>query len=82
MDLLNMAHNHLLLNHVPTVGTTIGIGLLLLALVRRNDHLKHASLEVFFIVALLTLPAYLTRAAARQSLRKRSWPRRSPCGSA
>jgi len=68
MDLLNMSHDHLLLNHVPTIGTVIGIGLLLLSLVRRNDHLKHASLEVFFVVALLTLPAFLTGMAAETEI--------------
>jgi hypothetical protein len=66
--LVNVAHLHLLLNHVPTVGSVIGIGLLLLALVRKNDHLKHASLEVFFLVALLTLPAYLTGVGAQMSI--------------
>lgn len=64
----NVAHLHLLLNHVPTVGSVIGVGLLLLSLVRRNDHLTHASLEVFFIVALLTLPAYLTGVAAQDAV--------------
>jgi uncharacterized membrane protein len=68
MDILNMAHNHLLLNHVPTVGTVIAIGLLLISLVRRNDHLKHVSLEVFFVVALLTIPAYLTGVAAQTAI--------------
>jgi hypothetical protein len=71
MDLLNMAHNHLLLNHVPTIGTTIGVGLLLLAFVRRNDHLKHAALEVFFLVALFTVPAYLTGVAAQAQIADR-----------
>jgi uncharacterized membrane protein len=69
--LVNTAHLHLLLNHVPTVGTVVAIGLLLLALVRRNDHLKHASLETFFIVALLTLPAYLTGVAAQTAIEGR-----------
>ena len=61
----NVPHLHLLLNHVPTVGTVIAIGLLLLASVRRNDHLVHVSLEVFFGIALLTLPVYLTGVAAQ-----------------
>jgi hypothetical protein len=61
---LTIPHIHLLLNHVPTVGSVAGVGLLLLALVRRNDHLLRASLEVFFVVALATLPVYLTGVAA------------------
>jgi uncharacterized membrane protein len=51
---------HLLLNHVPTVGTAIAIGLLVLTLVRKHDALRRVSLELFCLVALLTLPAYLS----------------------
>jgi uncharacterized membrane protein len=65
MDLVNVAHLHLLLNHFPTIGTVVGIGLILLAFVRRNDHLLRASLEVFFAIALLTLPVYLSGVAAQ-----------------
>jgi hypothetical protein len=64
MDLINIPHLHLLMNHVPTIGGVTGLGLLLLALARRNDHLLRASLEIIFIVALLTLPVYLTGVAA------------------
>ncbi|MBI4887404.1 MAG: hypothetical protein HY824_09940 [Acidobacteria bacterium] len=67
---LTIPHIHLLLNHVPTVGTVIGVGLLLMALVRRNDHLVHSSLEVLFGVALLTLPVYLTGVAAEEAIEK------------
>jgi len=61
---LTIPHLHLLLNHVPTVGSVAAVGLLLLALVRRNDHLLRASFEVLFVVALATLPVYLTGVAA------------------
>jgi hypothetical protein len=69
---LNFAHLHLLLNHVPTVGAALALGILILAFVRRNDHLKHAGLEVLVVIALLTLPAYLTGAAAHRELRGRT----------
>jgi uncharacterized membrane protein len=65
----NIAHLHLLLNHVPTVGTVVALGLLLLALVRRDAVLKHAAWEVLFLVAVLTLPAYVSGVAAHQKLR-------------
>lgn len=68
MPFVSVAHVHLLLNHVPTIGTVIGLGLFLLSRVRRNDHLRHASLEVFFLVALATLPAYLTGVAAQETI--------------
>ncbi|MGH6960319.1 MAG: hypothetical protein ACREE7_07550 [Dongiaceae bacterium] len=65
---LNIPHLHLLLNHVPTVGGVAGLGLLLLALVRRNDHLMRAAFEVTFAVALVTLPVYLTGVAAGNAI--------------
>jgi hypothetical protein len=68
---MTVAHVHLLLNHFPTVGFSVGLGLLLLALIRKNEHLLKASFEVFFVMALLTLPAYLSGVAAEGSLEAR-----------
>ena len=34
---INLAHLHLLLNHVPTVGTVVALGLLILAFIRRTN---------------------------------------------
>jgi uncharacterized membrane protein len=68
MDVINLAHLHLVLNHVPTVGTAVALGLLLLSLVRRNESLKRASLEVFFVIAVLTVPAYLSGITAASSI--------------
>ena len=64
----DLAHLHLLLNHVPTIGTVVGLGLLLLSFVRRNVHLKKVSFEVIFLVALATLPAYISGNAAAEAL--------------
>jgi hypothetical protein len=60
---MNAPHFHLILNHVPTVGTAIALGLLLLSLLRRQEALRRVSLEVFYVLALLTLPAYLSGVA-------------------
>lgn len=68
---MNLAHLHLLLNHVPTVGSVVALGLLLLAFVRRNEHLQHVGLEVLFLIAVLTLPVYVTGVAAHAELRQR-----------
>jgi uncharacterized membrane protein len=68
---VNLAHLHLLLNHVPTVGAVVALGLLLVAFVRRNESLKHAGLEVLFAIAVLTLPVYMSGVAAHQELRNR-----------
>src|SRR5688572_17578366 len=55
-----LPHVHLLLNHFPTVGTVIAFGVLLLSIVRKNDGLKRVALEIFCVIALLTVPAYLS----------------------
>jgi hypothetical protein len=65
----NIAHIHLLLNHIPTLGTTIALGLLIVAYVRRDEPLKLVGLEVLFLIALLTMPAYMTGVAAFQKLK-------------
>ena len=68
MPVINAPHLHLLMNHVPIVGTVIGLGLFLLAFVRRSDHLLHASLEAFFLIALASLPVYVTGLAAQEAI--------------
>ena len=63
---MNLAHVHLLLNHVPTVGFGVGLGLLVLSLVgSSHDDLKRASLMVLFVVAILTIPTFLERHGRR-----------------
>jgi hypothetical protein len=68
---VNLAHLHLIINHVPTVGSVAALGLLLLGFARRNDHLKQAGLEVLFVIAVLTLPVYVSGVAAHYELRDR-----------
>ena len=57
---LNAPHLHLLLNHVPTVGTAIAVAILILSFVRKNEGMRRVAFELFCVIALLTLPAYLT----------------------
>ena len=62
---MNLAHIHLLLNHFPTVGMIIGLGLFLIGLLG-NTELKKASLVVFLGIALLALPTYMSGNAAQE----------------
>ena len=66
-----LSHLHLVLNHVPVIGSVIALGLLLLALVRRSTDLRRAGLEVMVLVGLLSLPAYLSGAGAQPELTAR-----------
>jgi len=58
-------HWHLLLNHFPSIGTAIALGLLLCAFYTRSEDLTRASLVLFVIMALLAIPAYVSGAATR-----------------
>jgi uncharacterized membrane protein len=59
-ETMNPAHWHLAMNHIPVLGTAFGMGLMGWALIRKSEELKKVSLGVFVIVALLTIPVYLT----------------------
>ena len=65
---MNLAHAHLLLNHFPTVGMIVGLGLFITALGARSDDLKRASLGIFFFIALLSIPTFVTGTAAELAL--------------
>jgi hypothetical protein len=57
---MNWAHVHLMLNHLPVIGSIFGLLLLLFALLRKSEELKRVSFGVFVLTALLALPVYFT----------------------
>ena len=57
---MNWAHVHLMLTHLPVIGTIFGVLLLLLALLKKSEELKRVSLGIFVLTALLALPVYFT----------------------
>jgi hypothetical protein len=57
---MNPVHLHLLLNHVPVIGTGIMIVLLGYALLRRSTELVRVSLGMFVLLALAGAVVYLT----------------------
>ncbi len=63
---MNGAHWHLLLNHLPVLGSAFGILLLLFAWVRKSDEIKKVSLGVFVLTAICAVPAYLTGEPAEE----------------
>ena len=63
---MNGAHWHLLLNHLPILGTLFGILLLLFAWVRKSDEIRKVSLGIFVLNAICAVPAYLTGEPAEE----------------
>ena len=62
---MNLPHLHLLLNHFPTVGFIVGLGLFLVGVVGKSEDLKRAALAVFVMISLLTIPVYVSGSAAQ-----------------
>src|SRR6185503_13392214 len=67
-SVMNLAHVHLLLNHFPTIGMLLGLGLFLLAIVAKSEDLKRACLGIFLGLALLSIPTFATGTAAQLAL--------------
>ena len=57
---MNWAHIHLMLNHVPVLGTVFGLALLIWGVVRHDVRLQRAALVTFVLAALAAIPVYLT----------------------
>lgn len=67
---MNPEHLHLFLNHLPTLGFGIGLGLFVFALVLKQVELQRAGLVIFFLAAALTISTYVTGNDAREALKE------------
>ncbi len=65
---LNLAHVHLLLNHLPTIGFGIGVCFYLASYFGKNDSLKKTSLVLLFLIAVMAIPTYVSGNAAERTL--------------
>jgi uncharacterized membrane protein len=65
---MNWAHLHLMLNHVPVLGTVFGLGLLVWGMLRRNESVQRAALATFGIAAIVAIPVYLTGEPAESAV--------------
>lgn len=67
---LSPLHVHLMLNHMPLLGTIAAALLLGWGLVRRSADVTRLGLVAAVLVALLTIPVYLTGEPAAHRLRE------------
>jgi uncharacterized membrane protein len=67
---INWAHVHLIINHFPVVGVFGGILLLFYAHVRKSEEVRMVSLGVFVLIALITIPVFLTGEGAEDVVKK------------
>lgn len=65
---MDATHLHLMLNHLPVLGTPFALGLLIYGLWRRSEELKRTAFGVVCIVSLLSIPVYLTGESAAEAI--------------
>lgn len=68
---MNPAHLHLIVNHVPIVGSLFAFVLLGWGLLRRNEVLTRAGLVAVLAAAVLCIPAQLTGEGAEEVIEDR-----------
>lgn len=57
---MNLAHVHLILNHVPVIGVPIALIFLIYGLIKREPAVQRCSLLVLVLVAAVVVPVYFT----------------------
>jgi hypothetical protein len=65
---MDFPHVHMLLNHFPIIGTIVGTALFVVSLLGKAEDVRRASLIVFVVMALLTIPAFMTGVGAHEKI--------------
>src|SRR4029077_17543201 len=68
---MNFVHIHLLLNHIPVIGSIIGFGLFLISFFGKNDDLRRSSLIIFAAMGLIAIPAFTSGKGAQLMLKEK-----------
>ncbi|MEZ4816178.1 MAG: hypothetical protein R3A80_13410 [Bdellovibrionota bacterium] len=63
---MNLAHLHLILNHIPIVGIPIALAFLIQGIWAKNKSTQKFSLIVLFVLALIVLPVFYTGEPAEE----------------
>jgi hypothetical protein len=69
-ELMSLGYLHLALTHLPVVGILFGVALFAVALVKKSNELKSASLWAFIVIALLAVAVLLTGEPAENMVKK------------
>jgi hypothetical protein len=71
---LSPAHLHLVLNHIPVLGTLLFAPLVLFwGLLRRSRDVTHVGLLLAVLLAVTAVPIYLTGEPAEDQLERQPW---------
>ena len=67
---MSLTHLHLLLNHLPVIGSVLGVLLLSIALARRSDELGKVALGLFALLAAASVVVFFTGEPAEELVEK------------
>lgn len=65
---MNLAHIHLILNHVPVIGIPVALAFLLFGLFSRNRPTQYFALMILAALAAIALPVYFTGEPAEKAI--------------
>lgn len=65
---MDATHIHLILSHFPIVGTIIGVMILAYGQISKNIEIQKVALLTFILMALFTIPVFLTGEGAEESI--------------
>jgi uncharacterized membrane protein len=63
---MNDAHLHLLVNHLPIIGTIFGLGILIAGIVFKNNAVKNVSYVIFIVAAIFAAVSMSTGEGAEE----------------
>jgi hypothetical protein len=69
---MNLAHVHIVINHIPSLGMVVAACLLIFSIVKKNDGLKKISFQLLVAMSLMALPTFMTGSAAEAMIRNQS----------
>src|SRR6476659_9488966 len=67
---MNLAHVHIVLNHVPSLGSFAGLLLLAAGIYKKDEAVKQFAYSVLVLITMAVLPTYITGAEAQRLVSK------------
>jgi hypothetical protein len=67
---MNLAHIHIVLNHVPSLGSIAGLLLLAAGIYKKDEGIKQFAYGVLVLITMAVLPTYVTGAEAQRIVQK------------
>lgn len=66
--MINGAHMHLVLNHIPFLGSAFAVFLLVIGYIVKSQHIKQSGLILIILSGLLTIPSFESGESAEEVL--------------